>query len=125
MWSVVGSKAAPRWLWHALDHQSGTVLASVFGRRNARAFLALKARSAPCGMTRFDPEGGGVYQGHLDPPLPEVGKRNTRQLERTHRTRPTRIKRLARKTIGFAKSMQMHVIVVRLFIHRFAFGREV
>ena len=33
MWSDVGKKAEPRWLWHAIDHHSGTVLAYVFGRR--------------------------------------------------------------------------------------------
>ena len=27
MWSYVGKKAEPRWLWHAIDHCSGTVLA--------------------------------------------------------------------------------------------------
>ncbi len=27
MWSYVGKKAEPRWLWHAIDHTSGTVLA--------------------------------------------------------------------------------------------------
>ena len=26
MWSYVGKKAEPRWLWHAIDHHSGTVL---------------------------------------------------------------------------------------------------
>jgi len=25
MWSYVGKKAEPRWLWHAIDHHSGTV----------------------------------------------------------------------------------------------------
>ena len=25
MWSYVGKKANPRWLWHAIDHRSGTV----------------------------------------------------------------------------------------------------
>ena len=25
MWSYVRSKANPRWLWHAIDHHSGTV----------------------------------------------------------------------------------------------------
>ena len=29
MWSVVQKKAPQRWLWHALDHQSGAVLAYV------------------------------------------------------------------------------------------------
>ena len=27
MWSYVRSKAHPRWLWHAIDHRTGTVLA--------------------------------------------------------------------------------------------------
>jgi transposase-like protein len=33
MWSFVGNKSNPRWLWHAIDHQTGKVLAYVFGRR--------------------------------------------------------------------------------------------
>jgi hypothetical protein len=27
MWSDVGKKADPRWLWHTMDHHSGHVLA--------------------------------------------------------------------------------------------------
>jgi IS1 transposase/InsA-like protein len=33
MWSYVGKKREPRWLWHALDHRSGHVMAYVVGRR--------------------------------------------------------------------------------------------
>ena len=33
MWSFVGKKGNQRWLWHAIDHHTGTVLAYVFGRR--------------------------------------------------------------------------------------------
>jgi insertion element IS1 protein InsB len=33
MWSFVGSKSWPRWLWHAIDHQTGQVLAYIFGAR--------------------------------------------------------------------------------------------
>ena len=36
MWSFVGSKKQPRWLWGALDHQTGRVVAYAFGRREAR-----------------------------------------------------------------------------------------
>ena len=125
MWSFVGSKAAPRWLWHALDHQTGKVLAYVFGRRSDHAFLALKALLEPFGITRFYTDGWGAYQRHLDPECHEIGKRNTQQLERQHLTLRTRIKRLARKTICFSKSIQMHDIVVGLFINRFSFGRAV
>ena len=40
MWSYVGKKAEPRWLWHAIDHHRGTVLAYVFGRRKDEVFLS-------------------------------------------------------------------------------------
>jgi insertion element IS1 protein InsB len=39
MWSFVQSKATPRWLWHAIDHHTGTVLGYVFGRRKDDVFL--------------------------------------------------------------------------------------
>jgi len=32
MWSYVGNKENQRWLWHAIDHHSGEVLAYVFGK---------------------------------------------------------------------------------------------
>lgn len=38
MWSYVGKKANPRWLWHAIDHHSGEVLAYVFGARKNEVF---------------------------------------------------------------------------------------
>ena len=50
-----------------------------------------------------------------------VGKRNTQKIERKHLTLRTRIKRLARKTICFSKSIVMHDVVIGLFINRFEF----
>ena len=41
MWSYVGKKAHQRWLWHAIDHYTGKVLAYVFGRRKDEVFLRL------------------------------------------------------------------------------------
>ena len=40
MWPYVGKKANPRWLWHAIDHHMGKVLAYVFGRRQDESFCA-------------------------------------------------------------------------------------
>jgi insertion element IS1 protein InsB len=42
MWSFVARKSNPRWLWHAIDHRTGKVLAYVFGRRKDDVFLKLK-----------------------------------------------------------------------------------
>src|SRR5262245_44181724 len=49
MWSYVRSKANPRWLWHAMDHHSGQVLAYVFGRPQDTVFLQLQALLKPFG----------------------------------------------------------------------------
>lgn len=54
-----------------------------------------------------------------------VGKRRTQQLERKHLTLRTRVKRLVRKTICFSRSVQLHEIVIGLFINRFEFGLQV
>jgi insertion element IS1 protein InsB len=125
MWSFVGQKTAPRWLWQALDHRTGIVLASVFGRREDQAFLELKALLEPFGIRRFFTDGWGAYRRHLDPAEHEVGKRFTQQLERKHLTLRTRIKRLVRKTICFSKTIEMHDTVIGLFINRYEFGRAV
>ena len=47
MWSYVRAKANPRWLWHAIDHRTGKVLAYVFGRRKDEVFLKLKELLEP------------------------------------------------------------------------------
>ena len=122
MWSFVASKRQPRWLWEALDHQTGRVVAYVFGRRGDQALLALKALLVPLGIRRFYTDGWGAYHRHLDPHQHVVGKRRTQQLERKHLTLRTRIKRLVRKTIYFSKSTEMHDLLIGLFINRFEFG---
>ena len=125
MWSFVRRKNNPRWLWHAIDHQTGKVLAYVFGRRKDELFLKLKALLKPFGLTHYYTDKWGAYTRHLDPEQHTVSKRGTQKIERKHLTLRTRIKRLVRKTICFSKSTQMHDIVIGLFVNRYAFGRPV
>jgi len=125
MWSFVGSKREPRWLWHAIDHWSGAVLAYVFGRRQDEVFLKLKGLLEPFGITRFFTDHWGAYSRHLAPETHVAGNHNTQQIERKHLTLRTRIKRLVRKTICFSKSIEMHDIVIGLFVNRYEFGLPV
>jgi insertion element IS1 protein InsB len=125
MWSFVGKKTAPRWLWHAIDHHTGKVLAYVFGRRQDQVFLQLKGLLEPFGIKRYDTDHWGAYTRHLDPDEHNPGKRNTQQIERKHLTLRTRIKRLTRKTICFSRSTQMHDIVIGLSVNRYEFGLPV
>ena len=125
MWSFVGKKQESRWLWHAIDHRSGKVLAYVFGRRKDEVFLKLKALLEPFGITRYYTDYWGAYTRHLDSDEHQPGKRNTQQIERKHLTLRTRIKRLTRKTICFSKSIQMHDLVIGLFVNRYEFGLRI
>ena len=122
MWSFVQRKKNQRWLWHARDHHSGKVLAYVFGRRQDEAFLKLKALLEPFGITRYYTDYWGAYTRHIASEAHQPGKRNTQKIERKHLTLRARIKRLARKTICFSKSVQMHDLVIGLFVNRYEFG---
>jgi insertion element IS1 protein InsB len=125
LWSFVGKKKAQRWLWHAIDHHSGQVLAYVFGRRQDDVFLRLNALLEPFGITRYYTDYWGAYTRHLAVEEHQPGKRNTQQIERKHLTLRTCIKRLTRKTICFSKSIQMHDIVIGLFVNRYEFGLRI
>ena len=122
MWSFVGKKEYQRWLWHAIDRCSGQVLAYVLGEHKDEVFLKLKRLLEPFGITRFYTDDWGAYQRHLEAEKHKIGKQNTQKIERKHLTWRTRIKRLARKTICFSKKVQMHDIVIGLFVNRYEFG---
>jgi insertion element IS1 protein InsB len=123
MWSYVRSKANPRWLWHAIDHHTGTVRAYGFGRRQDTVFLELKALLEPLGITRYFTDGWGAYERHVEAEQHTVGKANTQKIESKHINLRTRIKRLVRRTICFSKMERMHDLVIGLFINRYEFGR--
>ncbi len=125
MWSYVGKKDNPRWLWHAIDHQSGKVLAYVFGDRKDKVFLELKALLQPFEITPFYTDGWGAYSRHLEADKHEIGKQYMQKIESKHINLRTRIKRLARRTICFSKTIQMHDIMIGLFINRYEFGVSV
>jgi len=125
MWSFVQSKKQQRWLWHAIDHETGQVLAYVLADHKDQALVKLKALLEPFGIQTFYTDGWGTYARLLDEDQHEVGKWNTQKIERKHLTLCTRIKRLARKTICFSKSEWLHDLVIGLFINRYEFGRAV
>ena len=74
---------------------------------------------------KYDTDYWGAYTRHIDPDKHQPGKRNTQKIERKHLTLRARIKRLARKTICFSKSVRMHDLVIGLFVNRYEFGMRV
>ena len=125
MWSFVGKKKNQRWLWHAIDHKTGHVLAYVLGKHTDEVLLKLKELLRPFGIDHFYTDGWGGYERHIPKNQLSVGKTNTQKIERKHLTLRTRIKRLARKTICFSKSEIMRDIVIGMFINRYEFSATI
>lgn len=86
MWSFVGKKKKPRWLWHALDHRSGKGWAYGFGRRTDEAVVKLKTLLKPFGLRRYSTDSWGAYTRHLPSTVHSPGTRNTQPIERKHLT---------------------------------------
>jgi len=118
MWSFVQSKKQQRWLWHAIDHRTGAVLAYVLAPHEDAALQQLQQLLAPFAIEQFYTDSWGAYLRLLDAKHHTAGKANTQRIERKHLTLRTRIKRLARKTICFSKSIWLHDVVIGLFIIR-------
>lgn len=125
MESYVGKKVFQRWLWHAIDHKTGTILAFVIGRRQDRMFLKLKKLLKPFGINKFYTDKLKTYERHLSKDERIVSKYKMQKIERKHLTLRTRIKRLQRRTICFSKITQMHDLVIGLYINKYEFGREI
>jgi len=123
--SFVGNKSNQRWLWHAVDHATNTVLAYVFGKRKDTVFQELKKLLAPFNISHYYTDDGGSYTRYLAPEKHEIGKANTQKIERKNLNFRTWIKRLARKTICFSKLEKMHDIVIGLLINKVEFGRDI
>ena len=125
MWSYVQKKSEPRWLWYAIDHNSSKVLAYVLGRRKDKVFQNLKSLLEGFEIKHYYTDDWGAYSRHLEPEKHIVGKSRTQKIERKNLTLRTRIKRLARKTICFSKSILMHDTVIGLFINRYEFTSNI
>jgi len=122
LWSFVGSKQNQRWLWVAIDHNTRVVLAFTFGKRKDVVFRKLKKLLEPFNITMFYTDDWGSYERNLNPENHTITKKNTQRIERKNLNFRTRIKRLARKTICYSRSVLMHDIVIGLVINILEFG---
>ena len=123
MWSYVHDKSHQCWLWHAIDHQTGEVLAYTFGTREHYVLEELLLLLVPFSILRVYVDGNYAYEKILGVDRVRVGKWNTQKIERKHLSLRTWVKRLARRTICFSKSLQMHKAVVGLCINVKIFNR--
>ena len=127
MWGRVYCKGTPCWLWHAINHENGDVVAYVMGSREHEMLWELICELATANIEIEAVFTDDNYAYHdiislIFPGVLRTGKRNTQKIERKHLTFRTRLKRLARKTICYSKDLEMHKIMVGLLINVLEFG---
>jgi insertion element IS1 protein InsB len=85
----------------------------------------VRALLAPFGMTRYYTDKADVYRRHLPHDQHSIGKLSMQKIERTHLTLPTRLHRLARKTLCFSRLCFIHDLLLGLYMNQVECGRPV
>ncbi|HBN1812317.1 TPA: IS1 family transposase [Escherichia coli] len=115
-WSYVGN-----WLWYAYNTKTGGVLAYTFGPRTDETCRELLALLTPFNIGMLTSDDWGSYGRVVPKDKHLTGKIFTQRIERNNLTLRTRIKRLARKTICFSRSVEIHEKVIGAFIEKYMF----
>ncbi|WP_134805542.1 IS1 family transposase [Shigella dysenteriae] len=120
-WSFVGSKARQHWLWYAYNTKTGGYVAYTFGPRTDETCRELLALLTPFNIGMITSDDWGSYGREVPKDKHLTGKIFTQRIERNNLTLRTRIKRLARKTICFSRSVEIHEKVIGTFIEKHMF----
>jgi insertion element IS1 protein InsB len=109
LWSFVGKKANPQWLWIALDARS---------RKSARQLWdqlpAAYRQHATFYTEAYAPYGQIIPQAQHRAITKEA--RTTNHVERFNGTLRQRLSRLVRSTLSFSKNLANHIGAIRYFI---------
>ncbi len=119
LWSFVGAKDCPVWLWLAVERRSGLVVGFHLGERNQESALGLwlsipeSLRAKALVFT----DDLAAYGAVLPPGQHQAeGKPQTTQIERWNNTLRQRCSRLVRKTLSFSKSWHHHYLALRFLL---------
>jgi insertion element IS1 protein InsB len=121
-WSFYNDTFHQIWLWWAVDHASGAVIAFWFGTREHHPLDKLQELLSPLNIGTVYTDGNDAYFERFSSEVLVVSKRNTHKIERNHLSLCTWCSRLVRQGIRFSKTAQMHKIAVGLVINVWFFG---
>ena len=84
MWSFVRDKAHQIWLWWAIDHDTGEVVAYWFGTREHKNLDKLIGLLCPLQIGTVYTDGNYAYFKRFSKDMRVVTKKNTQKIERKH-----------------------------------------
>jgi len=119
MWSYVGAKDCPEWLWLAVERRSGLVAGFHIGERNEESALGLWL-SIPEALREkalVFTDDLAAYAAVFDKGQHQTeGKKQTTRIERLNNTLRQRCSRLVRKALSFSKSWHNHFLAIRFLL---------
>lgn len=120
----VGGKKNPCWLWHAVNHENSEVVAYVLGDRSEEMLWRLTdlLSSINIEIINVYSDDNFSYSAVISWLILRIGKKNTQKIERKHLTIRTRVKRLARRSICYSKTLEKHKIMIGLYMNIVEFG---
>ena len=126
MWSFVGAKDCPVWLWLAVERRTGLIVGFHIGERNEESALGLWL-SIPEPLRKkalVFTDDLAAYASVLEKGQHQTeGKKQTTKIERVNNTLRQRCSRLVRKALSFSKSWQNHFEAIRFFLTNYNFEK--
>lgn len=127
LWTFVGSKKNPKWLWIALERSTRRVLAWTLGDRTQetafKLWNALPLTLEQRMKATFCTDAWSAYDEPLLGRKRLTYKGQTNHVERLNCTLRQQLARLVRKTLSFSKSVEMLEDALTIAFHRYNLSR--
>jgi IS1 family transposase len=123
LWSFVTKKTNQAWIWIALCRKTRQVVAYAVGQRDETTCrrlwnaIPLIYRRGICYSDFWSAYAAVIPDDQHVAVGKEAGE--TAHIERWNNTLRQRLARFVRKTLSFSKSLAMHELCLRLFLHRY------
>lgn len=121
LWSFVGKKSNPPWLWLALEVRTRQVIAFYLGDRSRKSARQLwrKIPAVYRDHATFYTDGCASYQDVIPQNQHQAitkRSRKTNHIERLNCTLRQRVSRLVRATLSFSKKLDNHIGAIKYFL---------
>lgn len=127
LWTFVGKKDNPVWLWVALDRATRQVVAWVLGDRSEKTAWELWDALPLTDLERagwaYCTDRWVSYDNVIPVERRATAKGETNHVERLNCTLRQRLGRLVRRTLSFSKSLEMLEAALTLFFHHYNASR--
>lgn len=123
MWSFVGSKKNPKYIWGAIDRKTKQIVSFYIGDRSTSSGREMWKRlpdiykKSYCYTDFYSAYQAFISQYELEQVGKDSGKTNS--IERFWNSIRQRLARFVRKTLSFSKSEKMHNICLELFLYQY------